>query len=55
MLDFVVVVVSLVEDVAGLPVADVTESVVAGPAELLHDTRSIAATTAPLLADELLR
>jgi hypothetical protein len=54
-LDVVVLVVAVVDGVAGLPVADVVASVVAGLPALLQDARRIAATTAPLLAAELLR
>jgi hypothetical protein len=54
-LDVVGVVVAVVDDVAGLPVADVAASVVAGLLALVQDARRIAATIAPLFAAELLR
>ncbi|HEX9643794.1 MAG TPA: hypothetical protein VGC11_07340 [Acidimicrobiia bacterium] len=54
-LDVVDVVVTVVDGVAGLPVAEVGASVVAELPPLLQDARRIAATTAPLLAAELLR
>jgi hypothetical protein len=54
-LEVVGVVAAVVDGVAGLPVADVAASVVAGPPALVQDARRIAATTAPLLAAELLR
>jgi hypothetical protein len=49
------VVVVTADGVVGVPVADIAAPVVAGLAELLHDARRIAATTAPLLVAELLR
>jgi hypothetical protein len=54
-LDVVVVDVTVVDGVAGLPVADVAASVVAGVPALLQDARRIDATTALPLAPELLR
>jgi hypothetical protein len=49
------VVVSVVGGVAGLPVADVAASVVAGLPALMQDARRIATTVAPLLAAVPLR
>jgi hypothetical protein len=49
------VVVTVLDGVEGLSVADVAASFVVGLAPLLQDATRIAATTAPLLAPELLR